>query len=258
MVTTLQWTTRKPLQTWWKETSGTRFGSLIKTFNCHLKSWSVTHWKQNWMCFWWTKLDDSCVVIRQSVGRKFKGSKAVFTHCTAELKTTDTLHCGGVRVMATQEIVHRIIGKGCHSTNFGRWAWTRTQGKDGHKVQIATACHPWESAGRQSQCHTNKCMGFQTRTITGIQWRLWWKTWQHTLSANERNLGTVQSPTAQSLPSLKAWTHKKQQWTSTAMRVRECVTLMCPPKATCDPIHSDITAQTNDKTCQTKIATIQS
>ena len=84
---------------------------------------------------------------------KLNGSKAVFAHNTTEPKSTDTTQYGGVGIVVTQEIAHRIIGTGRDPTNLGRWAWIRIQGKEGHTVRIATAYRPWESPGASTVFH---------------------------------------------------------------------------------------------------------
>ena len=84
---------------------------------------------------------------------KLQGSKAVFAHNTTEPKITDTIQYGGVGIVATQELAHRIISTGKDPTNLGRWTWIRIQGKEGHTVRIATAYRPWESPGAGTVFH---------------------------------------------------------------------------------------------------------
>jgi hypothetical protein len=70
---------------------------------------------------------------------KLSGSKAVFAHNTTEPAITDAIQYGGVGIVATRELAHRIISQGRDPTNLGRWVWIRIQGKEGHTVRIATA-----------------------------------------------------------------------------------------------------------------------
>jgi hypothetical protein len=84
---------------------------------------------------------------------KINGSRAVFANNTTELKITDTIQYGGVGILATQELAHRIIATGKDPTNLGRFAWIRIQGKEGHTVHIITAYRPWESPGASTVFH---------------------------------------------------------------------------------------------------------
>jgi hypothetical protein len=43
---------------------------------------------------------------------KLSGSRAVFAHNTTELDKTDTIQYGGVGIVATEELAHRIISTG--------------------------------------------------------------------------------------------------------------------------------------------------
>jgi hypothetical protein len=90
--------------------------------------------------------------VERTIG-KLNGSKTVFAHNTTELQTTDTIQYGGVGIIATKEITHRIIGTGSDPKSLGRWAWIRIQGKEGHTVRIATAYRPWESPGASTVFH---------------------------------------------------------------------------------------------------------
>jgi hypothetical protein len=84
---------------------------------------------------------------------KLSGSKAVFAHNTTEPAITDAIQYGGVGIVATRELAHRIISQGRDPTNLGRWVWIRIQGKEGHTVRIATAYRPWESPGASTVFH---------------------------------------------------------------------------------------------------------
>ena len=89
----------------------------------------------------------------ERVTGKLNGSKAVFAHNTTELKTTDTIQYGGVGIIATQELAHRITTTGVDPRNLGRWTWIRIQGKEGHTMRIITAYRPWESPGASTVFH---------------------------------------------------------------------------------------------------------
>ena len=100
----------------------------------------------------WKKVSADNQWVERTTGKLY-GSKAVFAHNTTELALTDTIQYGGVGIIATHELAHRIIDRGYDPTNLGRWAWIRIQGKEGHTTRIATAYRPWESPGASTVFH---------------------------------------------------------------------------------------------------------
>jgi hypothetical protein len=100
----------------------------------------------------WDSLSADNQWVERTIG-KLHGSTAIFAHNTTELDITDTIQYGGVGIVATKELAHRIIARGRDPTKLGRWAWIRIQGKEGHTVRIATAYRPWESPGASTVFH---------------------------------------------------------------------------------------------------------
>jgi hypothetical protein len=93
----------------------------------------------------WDKISADNQWVERTIGK--------LAHNTTEQGMTDTIQYGGVGIVATQELAHRIIDRGRDPTNLGRWVWIRIQGKEGHTVRIATAYRPWESPGASTVYH---------------------------------------------------------------------------------------------------------
>jgi hypothetical protein len=58
-------------------------------------------------------------------------SRSVFAHNVKELDQRKVLQPGGVGLISTEEVTHRITGTGKDPAGLGRWCWTRFQGKNG-------------------------------------------------------------------------------------------------------------------------------
>ena len=78
---------------------------------------------------------------------KLKTSKSIFTHNVTELPITKTLHPGGVGMIASEEVTHRVIETGKDPTGLGRWCWMRLQGRNGIRVRIITVYRPCDTPG---------------------------------------------------------------------------------------------------------------
>ena len=115
---------------------------------------------------WKTVLADNQWVERTT--GQLHNSKAIFANNTTEPTTTDTIQYGGVGIVATQALAHRIIKTGSDPTNLGRWTWICIQGKEGHNVRIAMAYRPWESPGANTVFH-QQARGLSKTTIIGTQ-----------------------------------------------------------------------------------------
>ena len=64
-----------------------------------------------------------------------------FAHNTTMPPVTATQY-GGTALFSIGSSAHRVIEKGCDSTNLGRWTWTRYRGKNNHTLLIITAYRP--------------------------------------------------------------------------------------------------------------------
>jgi hypothetical protein len=66
----------------------------------------------------WNKLCADNQRVERTIG-KLHGSTANFAHNTTELGISDTIQYGGVGIVATQELAHRIIARGRDPRNLG-------------------------------------------------------------------------------------------------------------------------------------------
>ena len=64
-----------------------------------------------------------------------------------ELQITKTLQPGGVGMIATDELAHRVINTGKDPTGLGRWCWMQLQGRNGIKVRLISVYHPCDTPG---------------------------------------------------------------------------------------------------------------
>ncbi len=78
---------------------------------------------------------------------KFKTSRTVLAHNVTELCQSKVLQTGGVGLISTDEVTHRIMSTGKDPTGLGRWCWTRFQGKNGIKVRTISVYRPCEAPG---------------------------------------------------------------------------------------------------------------
>ena len=81
---------------------------------------------------------------------KLHDSYALFAHNNQEPELTDKTQYGGVGLIASSELKHRIIDNGKDPTGLGRWVWIRIQGKEGHTTRIVSAYRPCQSDGAGS------------------------------------------------------------------------------------------------------------
>jgi hypothetical protein len=80
------------------------------------------------------------------------------TSSVTELHQSKVLQPGGVGLMSTDDVTHRITATGKDPTGLGRWCWTRFQGKKGVKVRTISVYRPCEAPGATItyQHHTGK------------------------------------------------------------------------------------------------------
>ncbi len=88
----------------------------------------------------WCKLDPSDQWDERVTG--LTDSTAVFAHNTTEPDLSEKLQYGGVGMVATAEVKHKIIDRGKDPSGMGRWVWMRMEGKEGHHVRFVTAYRP--------------------------------------------------------------------------------------------------------------------
>jgi hypothetical protein len=106
-------------------------------------------WMTNEVGLFWRKLLTTDQWEERAFG-KMHDSTAIFAHNTTEPDITDKIQYGGVGIVASAEIKHRISQRGKDPTGLGRWAWIRTEGREGHHVRYVTAYRPCESGGASS------------------------------------------------------------------------------------------------------------
>ncbi len=94
----------------------------------------------------WTKISSNDRWFERISG-KFRTSRSVFAHNATELHHSKVLQPGGVGLISTDDVTHRITATGKDPTGLGRWCWTRFQGKNGVKVRMVSVYRPCESPG---------------------------------------------------------------------------------------------------------------
>jgi hypothetical protein len=62
---------------------------------------------------------------------KLQTSRSIFAHNVTEPQITKVLQPGGVGIIATDQVTHRIIATGKDPTGLGRWCWMLLQGRNG-------------------------------------------------------------------------------------------------------------------------------
>jgi hypothetical protein len=78
----------------------------------------------------WNKLDPSDQWAERVM--PLPDSTSVFAHNTLEPGLSSKLQYGGVGIVATSEVRHRMTSRGKDPSGMGRWVWMRMQGKEGH------------------------------------------------------------------------------------------------------------------------------
>jgi hypothetical protein len=81
---------------------------------------------------------------------KFRAMRACFAYNKTELGITKRLQTGGVGIVATDDVVHRIVEQGRDTTGLGRWAWIKLQGRQGTTIRIVTVYRPCDSTGPET------------------------------------------------------------------------------------------------------------
>jgi hypothetical protein len=92
------------------------------------------------------KLPDKDQWCERVFGR-LASSSASFAYNTTELANTSVHQPGGVGVISTDDVTHRVIQRGRDPTELGRWSWTLLEGKQHHRTRIITAYRPCASSG---------------------------------------------------------------------------------------------------------------
>ena len=115
----------------------------------HIHQGEYDLWLMNEIGLYWPKLDAGDQWFERVLG-KLHDSYSIFAHNNQEHESTDKIQYGGVGLVASSEIKHRIIDQGKDPTGLGRWVWIRIQGKEGHTTRIASAYRPCESDGAGS------------------------------------------------------------------------------------------------------------
>jgi hypothetical protein len=78
---------------------------------------------------------------------KLTSSSASFAYNLTELTNTSVHQPGGVGVISTDDVTHRVIQRGHDPTELGRWSWILLEGKQHHRTRIITAYRPCKSSG---------------------------------------------------------------------------------------------------------------
>ncbi len=115
----------------------------------HIKQGECDVWLMSEIGLCWPKLD-ACDQWFERVLGKLHDSYALFAHNNQEPELTDKIQYGGVGLIASSELKHRIIDNGKDPTGLGRWVWIRIQGKEGHTTRIVSAYRPCQSDGAGS------------------------------------------------------------------------------------------------------------
>jgi hypothetical protein len=78
---------------------------------------------------------------------KLKTSRSIFAHNVTELPITKVLQPGGVGMITTEEVTHRVIATGKDPTGLGRWCWMQLQGRNGIRIRLISVYRPCETPG---------------------------------------------------------------------------------------------------------------
>jgi hypothetical protein len=78
----------------------------------------------------WRKVGNEDQWYERILG-KFRASRSIFANNVTELQHTKPLQPGGVGIIATDDVAHRVTSQGKDPTGLGRWAWIRLQGRNG-------------------------------------------------------------------------------------------------------------------------------
>jgi hypothetical protein len=115
----------------------------------HIKQGEYDVWLMNEVGLCWPKLAAVDQWFERILG-KLNDSHSLFAHNNQELELSSTIQYGGVGVVSSSEIKHRIIDQGRDPSGLGRYVWIRLQGKEGHTTRIVSAYRPCQSDGAGS------------------------------------------------------------------------------------------------------------
>ena len=115
----------------------------------HIHQGEYDVWMMSEIGLCWNKVAAGDQWFERVLG-KLNDSYALFAHNNQELGSTETIQYGGVGLVASSDIKHRIIDQGKDSTGLGRWVWIRIQGKEGHTTRLVSAYRPCQSDGAGS------------------------------------------------------------------------------------------------------------
>ena len=65
---------------------------------------------------------------------RLQATSSIFGYNRNELHMTDRLQPGGVGLLATDDVGHRVIQRGTDNSDLGRWTWMLLEGKQHHKT----------------------------------------------------------------------------------------------------------------------------
>jgi hypothetical protein len=111
------------------------------------KSFDVFLMTEDGLC--WRKLDNENQWHERILG-KFCSSRSMFAYNVTELTTSKALQPGGVGIVATDEVAHRVTCSGKDPTGLGRWTWMQLQGENGIRTRVISVYRPCDSPGPQT------------------------------------------------------------------------------------------------------------
>lgn len=111
----------------------------------HIREGQYDVFLMNEVGLYWSKLDPSDQWSERTIG--LSDSTSIFANNTREPQLSEHVQHGGVGIVATGEVKHRITEKGSDPSGLGRWVWMRMSGKEGHHVRFVTAYRPCQSGG---------------------------------------------------------------------------------------------------------------
>jgi hypothetical protein len=79
-----------------------------------------------------------------------------FTYNTTELEKTVVHQTGGVCIITTDDVNHRVIQHGCDPLDLGRWSWVLLEGRQHHRTRTVTAYRPCDSTGPATVCQQHQ------------------------------------------------------------------------------------------------------
>lgn len=78
----------------------------------------------------------------ERVRESFQASRTELAYNKTEPNLTAMVQFGGAAAIAVDDASHRLTSQGQDTTNLGRWAWLRFEGKQGHFLRVVSAYRP--------------------------------------------------------------------------------------------------------------------